>query len=273
MKQRPLTLLLWGRFLRVVAFVLIVVLIMSAPILAQEGTPEMSSLPNIVLVHGAFADGSSWSGVIQRLQAKGYNVIAPQFPLTSLAADVARLRQVLVALTGRAIVVGHSYGGQVITALGKDTPNVVGLVYINAFALDEGETVVALGANYPAPPATAHLRVDAQGMAWLPQDDFVKLFAADVDPVQANVMYAVQQPVSVSVFGDVMGVPAWRSLPTWYLVSTNDQAIAPDEERFFAKRMGATTVEVASSHVAMVSHPNDVANLIVAAAQAVPVGA
>jgi pimeloyl-ACP methyl ester carboxylesterase len=231
----------------------------------------MKELPNIVLVHGAFADGSSWSGVIQRLQAKGYNVIAPQFPLTSLQADVARLRQVLVTLTGATIIVGHSYGGQVITALGKDAPNIVGLVYINAFALDEGETVVALGAHYPAPPATAHLRVDAQGMAWLSQDDFVKLFAADVDPVQANVMYAVQQPVSVSAFGDVMGVPAWRNLPTWYLVSTNDQAISPDEERFFAKRMGAAKVEVASSHVAMVSHPNEVANLIVTAAQAVPV--
>jgi len=246
---------------------------MSVAVLAQEGTPEMNSLPNIVLVHGAFADGSSWSGVIQRLQAEGYNVIAPQFPLTSLQADVARLRQVLVTLTGPTIVVGHFYGGQVITALGKDAPNVVGLVYINAFALDEGETVVAVGANYSAPPATAHLRVDAQGMAWLPQDDFVKLFAADVDPVQANVMYAVQQPVSISVFQDKMGVPAWKSLPSWYLVSTNDQAISPDEERFFARRMGATTVEVASSHVAMVSHPDDVASLIVTAAQAVPIGA
>ncbi len=233
----------------------------------------MNSLPNIVLVHGAFADGSSWSGVIHQLQARGYHVIAPQFPLTSLAADVARPRQVLVTLTGPTIVVGHSYGGQVMTALGTDAPNVVGLVYINAFALDEGETVVAVGANYPAPPATAHVSVDAQGMAWLPQNDFVKLFAADVDPVQANVMYAVQQPVSTSAFGDVMGVPAWRSLPTWYLVSTNDQAIAPDEERFFAQRMGATVVEVASSHVAMVSHPDEVTSLIEEAVQSVSVGA
>ncbi|MEO8391679.1 MAG: alpha/beta hydrolase [Chloroflexota bacterium] len=227
----------------------------------------MNSLPNIVLVHGAFADGSSWSGVVQRLQAKGYNVIAPQFPLTSLQADVARLRQVLVTLTGATLIAGHSYGGQIITALGKDAPNVAALVYIAAFGLDEGETVVSVGANYPAPPATAHLRVDAQGIAWLPQDDFVKHFAADVDPVQANVMYAVQQPVSVSVFQDTMGVPVWKSLPSWYLVAQNDQAIAPDEERFFAKRMGASVVEVASSHVAMVSHPDDVAALIDSAAQ------
>ena len=274
MKQIKLNVLKSGRsILSAVALALIIVSLVSVPALAQEGTPEMNSLPNIVLVHGAFADGSSWSGVIQRLQSKGYNVIAPQFPLTSLAADVARLRQVLVTLTGPTIVVGHSYGGQVITALGTDAPSVVGLVYINAFALDEGETVVAVGANYPAPPATAHLSVDAQGMAWLPQNDFVKLFAADVDPVQANVMYAVQQPVSTSAFGDVMGVPAWRSLPTWYLVSTNDQAIAPDEERFFAQRMGATVVEVASSHVAMVSHPDEVTRLIQAAAESVSVGA
>jgi pimeloyl-ACP methyl ester carboxylesterase len=226
--------------------------------------------PTIVLVHGAFADGSSWSGVIQRLQAKGYNVIAPQFPLTSLQADVARLRQVLVTLSGPAIVAGHSYGGQVITALGSDPENIVGLVYIAAFGLEEGETVAGVGANYPVPPALARLRVDQQGFGWLPQDDFVRLFAADVDPIQANVMYAAQQPVSTSVFGDVMGIPAWKRLPSWYMVATSDQAISPDEERFFAKRMGATVAEVASSHVPMVSHPDDVANLIVKAAQTAP---
>ena len=125
----------------------------------------MNSLPNIVLVHGAFADGSSWSGVIQRLQAKGYTVTAPQFPMTSLEADVARLRQVLATQTGPTIVVGHSYGGQIMTALGNDAPNVVGLVYIAAFGLDEGEAIGALGGSYPATPATAHLIVDAQGMA------------------------------------------------------------------------------------------------------------
>ena len=127
---------------------------MVVPALAQEGTKDVVTLPNVVLVHGAFADGSSWSGVIPQLQAKGYNVIAPQFPETSLQADVARLRQVLVTLNGPTLVVGHSYGGQIITALGTDAPNVVGLVYIAGFALDEGETIGALGANYPAPPAT-----------------------------------------------------------------------------------------------------------------------
>lgn len=231
----------------------------------------MNTLPNIVLVHGAFADGSSWRNVISQLQSKGYNVIAPQLPMTSLQADVDRLRQVLVALPGPTLIVGHSYGGEVMTALGTDAPNVVGLVYIAGFALDEGETIGGVGANYPAPPATAHLRVDAQCQAWLPEDDFVSFFAADVDSAQAKVMYAVQQPLSISVFEEVMRVPSWKSLPTWFLVAVNDQVIAPEEERFFAERMGATSVEVVSSHVVMVSHPDEVVKLIETAVQNISV--
>ena len=225
--------------------------------------------PNVVLVHGAWADGSSWSGVIQRLQKAGYNVTAPQFPLTSLADNLARLREVLAVQTGPTIVAGHSYGGQIITALGMDAPNVAGLVYIAAFGLDEGESIGALLGQGPPTPALAHLRIDAQGFAWLPQSDFVTYFAADVDRVQANVMYAVQQPLSVTALGETMGTPAWRTLPSWYMVATNDQAIPPDAERFFAQRMGATTVEVVSSHVAMVSHPEAVVRLIKDAARAV----
>jgi pimeloyl-ACP methyl ester carboxylesterase len=228
-----------------------------------------SAKPNIVLVHGAWADGSSWSAVIERLQKAGYNVTAPQFPLTALADNMARLRQVLAVQPGPTILTGHSYGGQIITALGTDAPNVVGLVYIAAFGLDEGETLGGLLLQGPPTPALAHLRIDAQGFGWLPQDDFVEHFAADVDRDQANVMYAVQQPISLSAFADVMGVPAWRSLPSWYLVARNDEAIPPDAERLFAQRMGATTVEIASSHVAMVSHPDDVVKLIKDAARAV----
>ncbi len=228
-----------------------------------------SAKPNIVLVHGAWADGSSWSAVIERLQKAGYNVTAPQFPLTALADNLARLRQVLVVQPGPTILAGHSYGGQIITALGTDAPNVVGLVYIAAFGLDEGETLGGLLLQGPPTPALAHLRIDAQGFGWLPQDDFVEHFAADVDRDQANVMYAVQQPISLSAFADVMGVPAWKSLPSWYLVAKNDEAIPPDAERLFAQRMGATTVEIASSHVAMVSHPDDVVKLIKDAARAV----
>jgi pimeloyl-ACP methyl ester carboxylesterase len=229
----------------------------------------VNTLPNIVLVHGAWADGSSWSAVIERLQADDYNTTAPQFPLTALAEDVARLRQVLARQNGPTLVAGHSYGGQIITALGTDAPNVIGLVYIAAFALDEGESIGALlGQGLTLGPALAHLSIDPQGFAWLPEDDFVHHFAADVDPVKAKVMYAVQQPLSASALQEVMGVPAWKALPCWYLVAAGDQAIPPEAERVFAQRMEATTVEVPTNHVAMVSHPDDVVNLIETAAQA-----
>jgi pimeloyl-ACP methyl ester carboxylesterase len=215
----------------------------------HEGTPEMNTRPNIVLIHGAWADGSCWSGVIERLQADGYHVTAPQFPLTALADDVARLRQVLDLQDGPAIVAGHSYGGQVMTALGADAPNVAGLVYVAAFGLDQGESLGALLSQGPVTPALAHLVTDARGFAWLSEDDFVSHFAADVDPVKARVMYAVQQPLATSAFGEVTGVPAWKALPSWYLVAADDQAIPPDAERQFAARMGATTIEIPSSHV------------------------
>jgi len=226
----------------------------------------MSGRPNVVLVHGAWADGSCWSDVIARLQAESFQVRAPQFPLTSLADDVARLRQVLGFQDGATIVVGHSYGGQIITALGNDAPNVIGLVYVAAFALDEGESLGALLSQGPVTPALVHLFTDSRGFGWLSEDDFVKHFAADVEPRRARVMYAVQQALASSAFTDVMGTPAWKSLPSWYLVAQNDEAIPPNSERQFAARMGATTVEVPSSHVAMVSHPTEVADLIEAAA-------
>ena len=229
----------------------------------------MNGQPNIVLVHGAWADGSCWSGVIERLQADGFHVRAPQFPLSSLADDVARLRQVLEFQNGPTIVVGHSYGGQIITALGADAPNVVGLVYIAAFGLDEGESLGALLSQGPVTPALEHLFTDSRGFGWLSEDDFVNHFAADVERAQAKVMYAVQQALASTAFTDVMGVPAWTSLPSWYLVAQDDEALPPDAERMFASRMGATTVEIPSGHVAMVSHPAEVADLVEKAADAV----
>ncbi len=229
----------------------------------------MGEGPNIVLVHGAWADGSCWSGVIRRLQASGYDVTAPQFPLTTLADNVGRLRQVLNAQDGPTLVAGHSYGGQIITALGVDAPNVVGLVYVSGFGLDEGETIGGLLAQGDPTPALAHLRIDELGFAWLPEDDFVGHFAADLDPVDAWVLYAVQQPLSASALGDVMGVPAWRDLPCWYAVARDDEAIPPDVERQFATRMDATVIELASSHIGMVSHPDEVADLIDTAARSV----
>ena len=233
----------------------------------------MSVRPNIVLVHGAWADGSCWSGVVERLQADGYHVTAPQFPMTALAADVARLRQVLELQDGPTVVVGHSYGGQIITALGADAPNAAALVYVAAFAIDQGESLGGLLSQGPVPPAVAHQFIDKQGLGWLPEDDYVHHFAADVDPVRATVMHAAQQPLAASTFGDVMGDPAWTHLPSWYLVATEDQAIPADAQRLFARRMDAVTTEVTSSHVVMVSHPDETAQLIKKAAEVVAVNA
>jgi len=227
----------------------------------------MSDLPNVVLVHGAWADGSSWSGVIERLQAKGYNVTAPQFPETSTDADVARLRQVLARQSGPTVLAGHSYGGPIMTALGPDAPNVVSLVYVAAFGIDEGESLGALLSGGPPTPALANLAVDEQGFGWLPEADFVGHFAADLDPAEARVLYAVQQPISMSTFEYAMGEPAWKSLPSWFVVAANDEAIPPDAERQFALRMGATTVEVSSGHLAMVTHADTVVEQIEEAAK------
>lgn len=250
-----------------VAIALIVLSVLGVSAQAQVESNAKEPVRNIVLVHGAWADGSSWGRVIARLQKAGYNVISPQFPLTSLADDVARLRQVLAVQEGPTIVAGHSYGGQIMTALGTDTQNVAGLVYIAAFGLDEGESIGALFGQGPPTPALAHLRIDAQGFAWIPQEDFVNHFASGIDPVIANVMYAVQQPSHVSILDEPMGTPAWKTQPSWYLVAANDQVIPPDAQRFFAHRMEATTVEIASGHVPMVSHSNAVAKLILRAAQ------
>src|SRR5438128_2152240 len=228
---------------------------------------EMSGSRNVVLVHGGWADGSSWNAVIERLQKKGFTVTAPQFALTNLSDDVARLREVLERQDGPTIVAGHSYGGQIMTALGKDAPNVAGLVYVAAFGLDQGESLGALLAQGPPSPAIAHLDIDKQGYAWLPEDDFVSHFAGDVDPVKAKVMFAAQQPLAVSTFDEVMGEVAWKTFASWYLVAQSDEAIPPDAERLFAKRMGASVVEVNSNHLPMVSHPAEVVGLIESAAE------
>lgn len=242
--------------------------LMVVPVLAQEGTQKVTTLPNIVLVHGAWADGSSWGAVIQRLQAANYHVTAVQLPLSSLADDVAAVRQVLALQTGPTLVVGHSYGGAVIGELGKDAPNVAGLVYIAAFALNEGSSIQDLLAGGP-PPSLESLRPDAKGYLWFDPDGFVKFFAADVDPVQARVLAAAQKPVNSVSFATKAGVQAWASLPSWYLVATDDQIIPPDGQRAMAGLIGATVVEVPSSHVPFISHPDEVTSLIETAAKAV----
>jgi pimeloyl-ACP methyl ester carboxylesterase len=267
MKHNTFNLFKSGRsLLSVAAIGFAALLVVGAPVFGQDDTKK--ALPNIVLVHGAWADGSSWSGVIERLQADGYKVTAPQFSLSAIADDVAKLRRVLRMQTGPTIVVGHSYGGQIITALGEDAPNVVGLVYFAAFGLDEGESIGALLADGPT-PSIAHLIIDDEAYAWLPEDDFVNHFIADVDPAQARVLYAAQQPLHLSALEDVMGVPAWKSFPSWYMVATHDETIPPDAERLFAQRMGATTTEIDSSHVPTVSHPDEAVAFIEQAAQTI----
>lgn len=240
---------------------------------AQQGNvsrdSEMLSKPNIVLVHGAWADGSSWSSVIPLLQEEGYNVTAVQIPLTSLADDVAATRRVLAMQNGPTILVGHSYGGVVITEAGANESNVTGLVYISAFAPDEGEFLSELNERMPVVLNPANLRPDAGGFLWIDPEAFPKSFAQDVDPVQARVMSAVQKPISGSIFGERVNTAAWKSRPSWYLVSEDDRIINPDLERFMAERIGAREfVSIPASHASLVSHPDEVARLIMDAANA-----
>jgi pimeloyl-ACP methyl ester carboxylesterase len=231
----------------------------------------MDALPNIVLVHGAWTDGSSWSGVIQRLQGDGYHVAAAQLLLTSLEADVARVRQLVEAQTGPSLLVGHSFGGAILTQLGTDAPNVVGLAFTAAFAPDQNETMRALITGGPQPPGAVAIRADANGFLWLDPDGFVQYFAADVDPVHARVLSAAQRPIAASeLLGDErFGVPAWKTLPSWYLVSENDLMLPPAAQRLFAQRIGATVMSVAAGHIAMVSQPDAVTAFIREAATAV----
>jgi pimeloyl-ACP methyl ester carboxylesterase len=232
-----------------------------------DGHPKV---PNVVLVHGAWADGSSWGGVIQRLQKAGYHVTAVQLALASLDADAANVRNVLSMQTGPTLLVAHSYGGAVITKLGPAAPNVVGIVYESAFAPAEGESMKAIVSQGPPPPGAAAIgKPDKLGFLWLDPAGFRQFFAPDVDADQERVMAAAQKPLAASAFmSDAkFGPPAWRSFPTWYIVTEQDQMIPPDGQRLFAKRMGATVSSVAASHVAMVSHPEEVAAIIMKAAQ------
>jgi pimeloyl-ACP methyl ester carboxylesterase len=193
-------------------------------------------------------------------------VVAPQLAETSLADDVARVHQVLTSQSGPTLLVAHSYGGAVISALGSDAPNVVGLVFVAAFGLDQGESLNALLAQGPPLPSAAEFRPDGAGYLYLTEQGFLQYFAPDVDPQQARVMYAVQQPPQARIFDEKLGVPAWKSLPCWYLVTTQDQMIPPEAQKQLAQRMGATMQMLAASHAAMVSQPDTVAELIMVAA-------
>jgi pimeloyl-ACP methyl ester carboxylesterase len=221
---------------------------------------------NVLLVHGAFADASSWSKVIPLLQREGHNVLAVQLPLTSLSDDVAITKNALAFLAGPTVLAGHSYGGAVISGAAYGAANAVGLVFASAYAPDKGETLLDLNGLYPPTEAGSHIGPSYRdGFAWIDPAFLPQVFAADVAPAEARVLAVTQKPISFNCFFEQAGEPAWKTRPSWYLVSKNDKTINPDLERFLAKRMKATTLEVASSHVSPVSHPLAVFGLIAAA--------
>jgi pimeloyl-ACP methyl ester carboxylesterase len=230
---------------------------------------ERPRIRNVVLVHGAYADGSCWSDVIGRLQAAGLRATAVQNPLTSLADDVAATRRVLALQDGPAVLVGHSWAGMVISEAGVD-PKVASLVYVAARAPDAGEDYTALAARFPRPPASDGL-VTSGGFAQLSEAAFLNDFAGDIDPVKARVLYAVQGRVSATLFASRTTQAAWRTRPSWYAVSKQDRTISPELERFLAMRMKAKTIEVDASHVSLISHPQEITELILDAAGAEPV--
>ena len=230
-------------------------------LMQSTGTKNMTTNnTNIVLVHGAWADGSGWNKVIPILTAAGHKVIAVQLPLHSLADDVATVKRAVEHIGGPVILVGHSYGGEVITNAGYNNPNVKGLVYIAAFApdKDEGEFSFIDPAKYPKDL----LVKDSGGFIYLNPELFRDNFAQDVTPAEAEIMAIAQKPFNQSEITAKSGPPAWKQLPTWYQVSSDDKMIPPDTERMFAKRMNATTISLPASHSSYVSHPNEVAQLI-----------
>ena len=231
-------------------------------------TPSGPQIRNVVLVHGLFADGSSWGKVIPLLQARGLHVTSVQNPLTSLPDDAAAVKRVLAQQDGPTLLVGHSYAGMVITEAGDD-PKVAGLVYIAARAPDVGEDYPALTKKFTAAPASAGIHWDASGWGALSEDAFLRDFAGDLSAAEARSYFAVQQPFARSITQARTTVAAWRLKPTWYAVSTQDRTIDPDLQRFMAKRMNATTIELPASHVSLLSHPQEVADLIVRATQGV----
>jgi pimeloyl-ACP methyl ester carboxylesterase len=220
--------------------------------------------PNVVLVHGLFADGSSWSEVIARLQAKGLNVTSVQNPLTTLDDAVAETQRVLARQEGPTVLAGHSFSGMIVTEAGVH-PNVSALVYVAARAPDAGEDYTALAKTFPTPPASAGIVFDGDE-GRLSEAAFLRDFAGDLPEAKAKVLYAVQEPFQKTLLTGKTAHAAWRSKPSFYAVSTEDRTINPDLERFMAKRMGAKTIEVKASHLSLISHPDEISRLILEAA-------
>jgi len=237
-------------------------------LMQSQGTPGMTTTNatnmNIVLVHGTYVDGSSWSKVIPILQNAGHKVIAVQLPLYSLADDIATVKRAIDLVGAPVILVGHSYGGFVITNAAYNNSNVKGLVYVAAFAPEEGQSLGNFVDLKKFPKGL--LVFDKGGFVYINPEAFGQVIAQDADPAQVKVIAAAQKPFNQSILAEKSGPPAWKQLPSWYQVSENDHAIPPDAERLFAKQINATTISLPSSHASPLSHPNEVAQLILDAA-------
>ena len=223
---------------------------------------------NILLVHGAWADGSSWGKVIQILTDAGYNTVAAQLKLDTLDSDAETVRRAAEALEGPVLLVGHSYGGAVITEAAHLCPNAAGLVYLAAFALDKGESLSILSSSSPvAPPGAAAFRPDKYGYLWIDRKMYPDNFCQDVDKTEAQIMASTQKPLSIACFEAKATDAGWKNLPSWYQVSLNDRMVPPEAEQFMAKRINANTISLPSSHASLVSHPEEIAEFILSAAK------
>jgi pimeloyl-ACP methyl ester carboxylesterase len=225
--------------------------------------------PTIVLVHAAWFDGSSWNKVTAQLQQRGYQVVAAQIPLTSLGDDVVALRRLVREQAGPVVLVGHSYGGAVITAGATGDPKVRALVYVAAIVPDEGETVGQVFSRIAPHPKAPHLQPDADGFLWLKADAFVDAVAPDAPVEERALMVATQKPIALKCLGEPMGTPAWKQKPSWFLIAENDRMISPDTQRFTAERMHAEVVALPVDHAPLASRPSAVADLIDQAARSV----
>jgi pimeloyl-ACP methyl ester carboxylesterase len=232
-----------------------------------QSTTGNTSRMNIILIHGAWADASSWSKVIPILQKAGHRVIAVQLAEHSLADDVATVKRAIELVRGPTVSVGHSYGGEVLTNAAYNNPNVKALVYVAAFAPNEGQSLSNFVDVKKLPKDL--LIIDSGGFAYINPATFAGAFAQDVNSTEADIMAAVQKPFNISIFAQRSGPPAWKQLPTWYQVSENDHMIPPDTERMFAKQMNATTISLPSSHASLVSHPTEIAQLILNATKGI----
>src|SRR5580704_10536874 len=266
---------IWVRgscFNKVIPQLTLATMLMGA-ILLVEGTVRVAAaapptgIKNVVLVHGAFADGSGWEAVAKILEKDGYTVSVAQPPETAYADDIKYTKAAIDAMGGPVVLVGHSYGGSIITEAGND-PKVSALVYIAAFALDEGDSCASI--EQALPQASKAFKPDGNGNWWIEPEHFAADFAADVPPAVSHFMAQSQVPISTDSFTHKVTAPAWKTKPTWYMVATEDRSINPDQERMMAKRAHAKTVEVNASHVAYMSHPNETAKLIEEAATSAP---